>query len=70
MAVRDPLTRIAVHTSTLRILQEYTRSGRTYEQVILGFIERCPPPSFVNEMALRAKEPVPAAEVVYRRARI
>ena len=70
MAAKDALTRLAVHRSTLRLLQEYRRDGGTYEQVILTLIERSPPPGFVDEMARRAKERVTPAELVYRKAGI
>jgi hypothetical protein len=70
MATEDPLTSISVHSSTLRLLQHYKIGAKTYEDVILRFIDQYPPTSFLEEMARRAKERVVPASTVYRRAGI
>ena len=70
MAADDPLTSISVHSSTLRLLQHYKAGSKTYEEVILRFIEHYPPRAFLEEMARRAKEPIIPADVVYRQAGI
>lgn len=70
MATEDPLTSISVHSSTLRLLQQYKAGSKTYEDVILRFIELYPPRSFLEEMARRAEERVVPAEIVYRKAGI
>ena len=70
MATEDPLTSISVHSSTLRLLQHYKAGSKTYEEVILQFIELYPPRSFLEEMARRAKERIVPAEMVYRQAGI
>lgn len=58
MATDDALTSISVHSSTLQLLQSYKARSKTYEEVILRFIELYPPQSFLEEMARRAKERV------------
>jgi hypothetical protein len=70
MATEDPLTSIAVHSSTLRLLQQYKVGVKSYEDVILRFIDQYPPRSFLEEMARRAKERVVPASAVYKRAGI
>jgi hypothetical protein len=70
MSADDALTSIAVHTSTLRLLQEYKIGGKTYEEVILGFIEQYPPQRFLEEMVRRAKERITPGEAVYRKVGI
>jgi hypothetical protein len=70
MDADDPLTSISVHASTMRLLQHYKAGSKTYEEVILRFIELYPPRSFLEEMARRAKERIVSAEVVYRQAGI
>jgi hypothetical protein len=68
MAAEDSLTSISVHSSTLRLLQHYKAGSKTYEEVILRFIELYPPRPFLEEMARRAKERIVPAETVYRQA--
>ncbi len=70
MAARDPITTISVHTSTMRLLQLYKAGAKSYDEVILRFIEDYPPESFLTEMARRTKERIIPAEDVYRKAGI
>jgi hypothetical protein len=68
MVTEDPLTSISVHSSTLRLLQHYKIGVKTYEDVILRFIDQYPPQSFLEEMARRTKERIVSADTVYRKA--
>ena len=70
MATDDPLTSISVHASTVRLLQHYKIGSKSYEEVILRFVELYPPKSFLEEMARRAKERIVSADSVYHRAGI
>lgn len=70
MATDDPLTSVSVHSSTLRLLQHYQAGSKSYEDVILRFIDLYPPRAFLEQMARRAKERIVSADVVYREAGI
>jgi hypothetical protein len=57
-------TSVPVQRSTLEALQAYRLGGKSYDQVILDFIEANPPASFWAEMQRRSKGPdLPLSEV-------
>jgi hypothetical protein len=64
MASVSRFTSIPVRPSTLRALQAYRVGGKSYDQVILDFIESNPPASFWKEIERRSKQPdIPLATV-------
>jgi hypothetical protein len=68
MSTEDPLTTIAVHSSTKKMLSMYGVGNRSYDKIIRELVEEYPPEAFLKEVARRLKEEreIPAEEV-YRK---
>lgn len=69
MASAERYTSVPVRASTLRALQPYRMGGKSYDEIILEFIESNPPESFWRELERRAKEPELTLDEVRRRLR-
>jgi hypothetical protein len=67
MAAVSKYTSLPVRPSTLRALQAYRVGGKSYDEIILDFIEANPPQSFWKEIERRAKAPELSLDEVRRR---
>ena len=64
----EAMTTIPVKVSTLHALQYYKLGGKTWDEVMIRFMEDHPPEAFLKEMARRAKyERSHPIEELYRR---
>lgn len=54
----------------MRALQPYRVGGKSYDEVILEFIESNPPESFWKELERRSREPELTLEEVRKRLRL
>jgi hypothetical protein len=64
VAAASRYTTVPVRPSTLQALQAYRMGGKSYDEIILDFIESNPPASFWKEIERRSKGPdIPLAEV-------
>lgn len=70
MASSERYTSVPVRASTLRALQPYRVGGKSYDEVILEFIESNPPESFWKELARRSREPELTLDDVRKRLRL
>ncbi|MDE1821014.1 MAG: hypothetical protein KGJ23_08275 [Euryarchaeota archaeon] len=52
----DPLTKMTLRDSTVRMLRQYKRPGESWDDVFTRFIEDHPPEAFLKEMERRTRE--------------
>jgi len=57
VATTSRYTSVPVRASTLHALQAYRVGGKSYDEIILDFIEANPPASFWKEIEWRSREP-------------
>jgi hypothetical protein len=57
MVAASRYTSVPVRASTLHALQAYRVGGKSYDEIILDFIEANPPASFWKEIERRSKQP-------------
>jgi hypothetical protein len=57
MAAATRYTSVPVRATTLHALQAYRVGGKSYDEIILDFIEANPPASFWKEIERRSKQP-------------
>ena len=67
MAKASRYTSVPVRPSTLHALQVYRVGGKSYDEIILDFIEANPPASFWKEIERRSHQPDISLEEVKRR---
>ncbi len=70
MTAAQRFTSVPVKPSTLNALQAYRVGGKSYDEIILDFIEANPPASFWREIERRSKEPEISLAEVRRRLRL
>ena len=56
MAATARYTSVPARASTLHALQAYRVGGKSYDEIILDFIEANPPASFWKEVERRSKQ--------------
>ncbi len=67
MVAASRYTSVPVKPSTLHALQAYRMGGKSYDDIILDFIEANPPGSFWKEIERRSKGPEISLEDVRRK---
>jgi hypothetical protein len=67
MAATSRYTSVPVRASTLHALQAYRVGGKSYDEIILDFIEANPPASFWKAIERRSKQPDLAMDEVRHR---
>jgi len=67
MAATSRYTSVPVRATTLNALRAYRVGGKSYDEIILDFIEGNPPESFWKEIERRSKQPDISLEEVQRR---
>ena len=67
MASASRYTSVPVRPSTLHALQAYRVGGKSYDEIILDFIEANPPASFWKGVERRSQQPVLTLDEVRRK---
>jgi len=67
MTTLSKYTSVPVRATTLHALQAYRIGGKSYDEIILDFIEANPPASFWKEIERRARSPELSLDEVRRR---
>jgi len=67
MTTLSKYTSVPVRATTLHALQAYRIGGKSYDKIILDFIEANPPASFRKEIERRARSPELSLDEVRRR---
>ena len=67
MTTLSKYTSVPVRATTLHALQAYRIGGKSYDEIILDFIEANPPASFWKEIERRARLPELSLDEVRRR---
>jgi hypothetical protein len=67
MAATSRYTSVPVRASALHALQAYRVGGKSYDEIILDFIEANPPASFWKEIERRSRQPDLSLDEVRRR---
>lgn len=67
MAATSRYTSVPVRATTLHALQAYRVGGKSYDEIILDFIEANPPASFWKEIERRSRQPDLSLDEVRRK---
>ncbi|HLM91120.1 MAG TPA: hypothetical protein VK424_03605 [Thermoplasmata archaeon] len=67
MAATSRYTSVPVRATTLHALQAYRVGGKSYDEIILDFIESNPPASFWKEIERRSRQPDLSLDEVRRK---